>query len=79
MIFISIFITIKFTLNQIYLKKKIKKNLIGRSQFTSTKYISNIPNNNMHKIYTENTQNVHRNAKHSNARKKNCFVDKQIE
>lgn len=69
MIFISIFITIKFTLNQIYLKKKIKKNLIGRSQFTSTKYISNIPNNNMHKIYTENTQNVHRNAKHSNARK----------
>lgn len=68
MIFISIFITIKFTrLNQIYLKKKIKKNLIGRSQFT--KYISNIPNNNMHKVYTENTQNVHRNAKHSNARK----------
>lgn len=23
----------------------------------------------MHKVYTENTQNVHRDAKHSNARK----------
>lgn len=71
MIFISIFITIKFTrLNQIYLKKKnIKKIDWQKPIYLDKIYFEYIPNNNMHKIYTENTQNVYRNAKHSNARK----------